>query len=108
MRRPAAPGRPVVVKVGSSSLAPTGTGLDPAAPRRVAEGVAAAWGRGHPTVLVTSGAVAVGVAALGWPTRPDDPATLKWRRRPAVAPWSVTPPSSIERAAGRRTGAAGR
>ena len=77
MRRPAAPGRPVVVKVGSSSLAPTGSGLDAAALRRVVDGVADAWSRGHPTVLVTSGAVAVGVAALGWPTRPDDPATLQ-------------------------------
>jgi glutamate 5-kinase len=72
MRRPVAPGAPVVVKVGSSSLAPPGGGLDAEALERVIGQVAAAWMRGHPTVLVSSGAVAAGLTALGRSTRPGD------------------------------------
>ena len=72
MRRPLEPGRPVVVKVGSSSLVgPTG-GLDGDALDRVAGQVEGARRRGHPVVLVTSGAVAAGLPALGLASRPSD------------------------------------
>lgn len=72
MRHPVAPGRPVVVKVGSSSLADPGGGLDRRRLQAVADQVEALWERGHPTVLVTSGAVAAGLPALGLTQRPAD------------------------------------
>jgi glutamate 5-kinase len=72
MRRPAGPEAPVVVKIGSSSLAPDGNGLDDDAIRRVADQVEALWKTGRPTVLVTSGAVAAGVAAMDMSSRPTD------------------------------------
>lgn len=72
MRRPLAPGAPVVVKVGSSSLARAGVGVDPDAVARTAAQVVSLWEAGHPTVLVTSGAVAAGLPALRLDSRPDD------------------------------------
>lgn len=72
MRRAAIAGRPVVVKVGSSSLARPGGGLDPTAIDRVVEQVAGLWDTGHPTVLVTSGAVAAGLPTLGLEAPPAD------------------------------------
>lgn len=72
MRRAVPPGASVVVKVGSSSLTDRGGDLDPAAVRRVVGQVDALWSRGHPTVLVSSGAVAAGVRALGRSNRPTD------------------------------------
>ncbi|MFO7548390.1 MAG: glutamate 5-kinase [Acidimicrobiia bacterium] len=72
MRRPVAPGAPVVVKVGSSSLARPGGGLDTVALDRVIGQVADSWTGGHPTVLVSSGAVAAGLTALGRSSRPTD------------------------------------
>ena len=59
-RRPAPTGQPVVVKVGSSSLASVSGGLDHAALRSVVDQVVELWSLGHPTVLVSSGAVAAG------------------------------------------------
>ena len=70
MRRALEAGRPVVVKVGSSSLAPGDAGLDTDAVRRVVEQVTGLWESGHPTVLVSSGAVAAGIPVLG--SRPSD------------------------------------
>ncbi|MGI9648071.1 MAG: glutamate 5-kinase [Acidimicrobiia bacterium] len=70
MRRALDPGLPVVVKVGSSSLAPGNGGLDSDAVRAVVEQVALLWESGHPTALVSSGAVAAGIPVLG--TRPSD------------------------------------
>ena len=70
MRRALDTGRPVVVKIGSSSLAPGGGGLDDEAVGRVVDQVAGLWREGHPTVLVTSGAVAAGIPVLG--RRPTD------------------------------------
>jgi len=61
-----------VVKVGSSSLARSGGGLDGAALERVVEQVEALWSRDHPAVLVSSGAVAAGIPALGIAERPRD------------------------------------
>ena len=81
MRRPAALGRPVVVKVGSSSLSAPGVGLAPDAIARVAEQVESLWKSGRPTVLVSSGAVAAGLPVLRisglWAHRIDSP----WRGR---------------------------
>ena len=72
MRRAAALGRPVVVKVGSSSLSTPGSGIDQAAIERVANQVESLWQQGRPTVLVTSGAVAAGLPALGLVEPPTD------------------------------------
>jgi glutamate 5-kinase len=70
VRRALADGLPVVVKVGSSSLAPGDAGLDPEALGAVVEQVAQLWAAGHPTALVSSGAVAAGIPVLG--SRPSD------------------------------------
>lgn len=69
MRRPVEKGTPVVVKVGSSSLAPAG-GLDSAAVKRIVDQIADLVRVGHPTALVSSGAVAAGIPVLG--SRPTD------------------------------------
>ena len=74
VRRALAAGRPVVVKVGSSSLAPGGGGLDPDAVGRIVDQIADLWEAGHPTALVSSGAVAAGIPVLGTPT--DRPAGI--------------------------------
>ena len=72
MRRAAAAAEPIVVKVGSSSLAPDGKGLDTDSIRRMGDQVEELWRSGHPTVLVTSGAVAAGIVELNLPARPQD------------------------------------
>src|SRR5690348_2645964 len=64
--------RRIVVKVGSSSLTTAAGGLDPA---RVDALVDAIAGVGAETVLVSSGAIAAGLAPLGLPRRPRDLAT---------------------------------
>lgn len=76
-RHPVPGGRPVVVKVGSSSLGRGGEGLDEAAVRRTVDQVESGWEAGHPTVLVTSGAVAAGMAVLGMKSRPADVVELQ-------------------------------
>ncbi len=70
MRRAVGSGRPVVVKVGSSSLTSGGDGLDPEAVRLIVDQIADLCGAGHPTALVSSGAVAAGIPVLG--SRPTD------------------------------------
>lgn len=77
MRQPLAPGGVLVVKIGSSSLVRLRQGLDPAALSQVVEQVAQAQAGGHPTVLVTSGAVAAGMPALNLEVRPSDLAGLQ-------------------------------
>ncbi len=72
MRAPVPPGRPVVVKVGSSSLVDANGRLDEAGLQAVAAEVAALWDEGRPAVLVSSGAVAAGLPALGMDKRPGD------------------------------------
>lgn len=62
----------VVVKVGSSSLTTAAGGLDPV---RLAGLVDALAGRGGEVVLVSSGAIAAGLAPLGLVRRPRDLAT---------------------------------
>lgn len=71
-RRAPDPGTSVVIKIGSSSLGRLGAGLDPAAIEAAVEQVEVAWANGHPAVLVTSGAVAAGLPALGLTERPRD------------------------------------
>ena len=72
MRRKAPNGSPIVVKIGSSSLATAGGGIEPDAIDQVVGNVEAAWELGYPTVLVTSGAVAAGLPSMGLEARPTD------------------------------------
>lgn len=62
--------RRIVVKVGSSSLTTAAGGIDPARVRRLVEVLAVARGAGAEVVLVSSGAIAAGLAPLGFSTRP--------------------------------------
>jgi glutamate 5-kinase len=69
--------RRVVVKVGSSSLATSGEGLSAQAVRRISTAVARRLAQGSQVVLVSSGAIAAGIAPLGLARRPRDLATLQ-------------------------------
>ena len=62
--------RRIVVKVGSSLVTAEGRGLDHAALARWAEQIAALAEQGREVVLVSSGAIAEGIARLGWSKRP--------------------------------------
>jgi len=72
VRRPIESGRAVVVKVGSSSLTTEGGLIDAEAVERVVAQIAVLREGGHPAVLVSSGAVAAGLPALGVTERPTD------------------------------------
>ncbi len=72
MRRPIESGRAVVVKIGSSSLTTEGGLIDDEAIRRIVAQIATLRRNGHPAVLVSSGAVAAGLPALGVTERPTD------------------------------------
>jgi glutamate 5-kinase len=63
--------RRIVVKVGSSLVTAEGRGLDHLALARWAEQIAALTGEGKEVVLVSSGAIAEGIARLGWKKRPQ-------------------------------------
>ena len=77
MRRPVSPGGTVVVKVGSSSLTgPTG-GIDDASIAAVVSHVVTLVAGGYKPLLVTSGAIAAGLPALGRTVRPTDIADLQ-------------------------------
>jgi glutamate 5-kinase len=65
----------VVVKVGSSSLTTTEGGIDPVRVRSLVDALAGARARGAEVVLVSSGAIAAGLAPLGLRRRPRDLAT---------------------------------
>lgn len=67
-----AAGLPVVVKAGSSSLVEGSGELDPEGLELAVSHVADMWREGHPTLLVSSGAVAAGFPALGLSARPRD------------------------------------
>ncbi len=67
--------RRIVVKVGSSSLTTAAGGIDPARVRRLVEVLAASRGAGAEVVLVSSGAIAAGLAPLGLSKRPRSLAT---------------------------------
>lgn len=66
-----------VVKVGSSSLHADGGRLDDEQIRRLADEILRARGEGTAVVVVTSGAVAVGIGRLGLERRPGDLPTLQ-------------------------------
>jgi len=65
----------IVVKVGSSSLSSAGGGLDGERVDALVDALVAARGRGDEIVLVSSGAIAAGLAPLGLARRPRDLAT---------------------------------
>ncbi len=65
----------VVIKIGSSSLTSTGAGIDPARIEGLVEVLAMIRRAGREVVLVSSGAIAAGLAPLGLKTRPRDLAT---------------------------------
>ncbi|TXL61880.1 glutamate 5-kinase [Aeromicrobium terrae] len=62
----------IVVKVGSSSLTTTSGGLDLDRVDALVDAIAAARARGDEVVLVSSGAIAAGLAPLGLKRRPRD------------------------------------
>ena len=66
-----------VVKVGTSSITSAAGEIDDASLRRLCRGIAVARADGHEVVLVTSGAIAAGLPALGMTTRPTDIGTLQ-------------------------------
>jgi glutamate 5-kinase len=70
LRPPVLDARRVVVKVGSSSLTTTVGGIDPDRVRRLVAALAGARARGVEVVLVSSGAIAAGLAPLGMARRP--------------------------------------
>ena len=72
MRRPVGQGAPIVLKIGSSSLSADGGGVSREAIQRVVAQIQELWANGHPCVLVTSGAVAAGLPAMGLSERPND------------------------------------
>jgi len=65
----------VVVKVGSSSLTTTTGGIDPGRVTALVDALAGVRARGAEVVLVSSGAIAAGLAPLGLARRPRDLAT---------------------------------
>ncbi len=75
MREAIASASRVVVKVGSSSLTTAAGGLDPDRVARLVATLAAARTAGRELVLVSSGAIAAGLAPLGLKARPRDLAT---------------------------------
>jgi glutamate 5-kinase len=64
--------RRVVVKVGSSSLTTAAGGIDPERVSALVDAVVTARRRDAEVVLVSSGAIAAGLAPLGLPRRPRD------------------------------------
>jgi glutamate 5-kinase len=69
--------RRVVVKVGSSSLTTLPGGLDPARLTALVDVLAAVRAQGRQVVLVSSGAIAAGLAPLGLGQRPKDLASAQ-------------------------------
>jgi glutamate 5-kinase len=67
----------VVVKIGTSSVTDDRGAIDDGAIAALADEVADAREAGHEVVVVSSGAVAAGVAALRLDSRPSDVATLQ-------------------------------
>jgi glutamate 5-kinase len=66
----------VVIKIGSSSLTgKDGKGLDQAAVTKLVDAVATLKAAGKEVIVVSSGAIAAGLAPLGLQTRPQDLAT---------------------------------
>ena len=74
----------IVVKIGTSSLTDERGGVDDDAIAKLSAEVADVRAAGDEVVVVSSGAVAAGVAALGFDARPGDVATLHARLRKAA------------------------
>lgn len=77
MRHAVAAGGVVVAKIGSSSLTSDGLRINDEAIGRIARQVSDSWRAGHPTLLVTSAAVAAGLGALDLSQRPTDVPSLQ-------------------------------
>jgi glutamate 5-kinase len=77
VRRPVSRDGVVVAKIGSSSLTTDGLRINDEAIGRIARQVSECWRAGHPTVLVTSAAVAAGLGELGLSARPTDVPSLQ-------------------------------
>ncbi len=75
MRREVLGAERVVVKVGSSSLASAGGGIDQGRVAAIVDVLAEVRARGAEVVLVSSGAIAAGLTPLGLERRPRDLAT---------------------------------
>jgi glutamate 5-kinase len=67
----------VVVKVGTSSITSERGEIDDASLLKLCREIASARADGHEVVLVSSGAIAAGLPALGMATRPNDVGTLQ-------------------------------
>ncbi|HLC01047.1 MAG TPA: glutamate 5-kinase [Candidatus Bathyarchaeia archaeon] len=76
----------IVVKVGTSGITTEDSKLDEEEMRRLSSQIAAACKQGAKIVLVTSGAVAAGIAELGIPPKPND---LVFQQASAAAGQSV-------------------
>src|SRR5699024_6806953 len=61
----------LVVKVGSTLVTNEGKGIDHDAVKQWASQIAQLHAQGREVVLVSSGAIAEGMARLGWPRRPS-------------------------------------
>ncbi|WP_336368347.1 glutamate 5-kinase [Marinobacter sp. C2H3] len=70
-RSPLRQARRLVIKIGSALLTNDGKGLDQSALEGWVAQMAALVEQGVELVVVSSGAVAVGLSRLGWPRRPD-------------------------------------
>ncbi len=66
------PSRLIVVKVGTSGITTSEGKLDEEEMENLTSQIAAATKQGDKVVLVTSGAVAAGIAELGIPPKPND------------------------------------
>ena len=67
----------IVVKIGTSSLTDELGVIDEQVIESLCEQIVRTRDLGHEVVLVSSGAVSAGVAALGLPARPTDTPTLQ-------------------------------
>jgi len=67
----------VVAKIGTASITDDDGRIDRAAIAKLADEVAELRRAGHEVIIVSSGAVAAGVAALGLTSRPNDMQTLQ-------------------------------
>lgn len=75
MRAEVTDAKRIVVKVGSSSLTTRTGGLNTDRVKSLVDAIAARYGTGTQVVLVSSGAIAAGLAPLGLQSRPTDLAT---------------------------------
>ena len=67
----------VVAKIGTSSITDDSGAIDDSAIAKLTGEIAAVRSDGHEVLVVSSGAVAAGVAALGFDSRPSDMRTLQ-------------------------------